>query len=128
MNPLGEPNGQARVSRAAISLTAGKTGRMITLAACARFFDTDEGFAGRWPAQFLLGDPDGDDPVYSCLIEPADSEHLAPGGGPALVRLPMLTAWPPASEPAPLWRGAIVGELTDITVLNVDGRRPGLDA
>lgn len=110
-----------------MSLTAGETGRMITLAACARLFDTDEGAAGRWPAQFLLGDPDGDSPVYSCLIEPADSEHLEPCGGPALVRLPMLTAWSPATEPTALWRGAIVGELTDITVLDIDGQRPDVD-
>lgn len=101
---------------------AGNTGWMITLAACARFFDTEEGAAGRWPVQFLLGDPDGDIPVFSCLIEPADDEQFEPGGGPALVRVPMLIDWSPAAEPTPLWKGAIVGELTGVTVLDIDGR------
>jgi hypothetical protein len=95
---------------------------VITLAACARFFDTDEGAAGRWPAQFLLGDPDGDAPVYSCWIDPVGSEQIGPqAAGPARVQLPMLTSWPPAAEPAPLWRGRIVGELTGITVLDDTG-------
>lgn len=99
---------------------------MITLAATARFFDpgdapTDDGR----PASFLLGDPDDAEPVYSCLIDTAAEEDRRPGdAGRVHVRLPMLTSYT-AREPVPLWRGTIVGELREVTVLSVDNCESG---
>jgi hypothetical protein len=91
---------------------------VITLLATARFFDPADALAdGTRSGLFLLGDPDAADPVYSCLIDTAEGEDLEPGAaGRVLVRLPMLTSYT-VCDPAPLWRGAIIGELTRISVL-----------
>lgn len=94
---------------------------MITLAATARFFDPAHALAdGTRSALFLLGDPDAADPVYSCLIDTTAAKDPEPGAaGRVHVRLPMLTSYT-VRDRAPLWRGAIIGELTRISVLPAD--------
>ncbi|GAA2001497.1 hypothetical protein [Catenulispora subtropica] len=94
---------------------------MITLAATARFFDPDDALADdERPASFLLGDPDDAVRVYSCLIDTAADQDRRPCDvGRVHVRLPMLTSYT-VREPVPLWRGTIVGELREVTVLSAD--------